>query len=294
VGAGLPGPDGGAAGLIATPVFQLDSVNGVVYFEDSGGLQIEVYKYVRHRRGPHPSNPAVTATTDVDASLVALAPSTPLDITWTVENQDDDGLITVPSTTFTLTGTGDHQIDGTVVWGGVDPTGTRDIDIIHNGSSVYNVSVAGSGATAQLQAFSFNLVGAGPGDTIQIRVTHTGAGPLNVSTTGVNTIVRTVTPGVTYPDRLGKRFRPLYQLPNGATSWAIPDRWYLVNGVGLPIGRARKRTHFRFGYRDVTTGARGPLTPDLVSTSVRFEMLGTAGGGPRKALLNTKGLHKIP
>ena len=40
-------------GLVPPKVSSIDAVKGIVYFENESGLQIEVYKYTRHRKGGH-------------------------------------------------------------------------------------------------------------------------------------------------------------------------------------------------------------------------------------------------
>lgn len=73
----------------------------------------------------------------------------------------------------------------------------------------------------------------------------------------------------TYPNRQGKRFRPYRQLPNGATSYTVQNRW--INPISKVGPKANRRNYFKLAARDPITGDRGPLTAVTISTAVNFE-----------------------
>jgi hypothetical protein len=257
--------------VLAVPTILLDSELGIVHFEDTQGLQVEVYKMTRHKRGSHVANPVATAITQAAASAAVIAPSTPTNLTFDSESVDDDGLIATPSTTFIATVGANLDVTGQVSFGIGTGGGVRTLDVLHNGGSVHNQSNFVAAFTATIFPFSFTIPGAVPTDTIEVRASHADAGGAISIASSFTRITRIITPGTVYPDRRGKRFIPIEQVANGATSWAIPDRYMNVLGGGVPAVRTRKRNYFRFGLRDVATGARGPMTADLVVTGVRHE-----------------------
>jgi len=65
----------------------------------------------------------------------------------------------------------------------------------------------------------------------------------------------------TWPDRQGKRYKVLYQLPYGATSWTMPSQW---------IRSKNKRSHFKFGVRALD-GTRSGLSVQTVITAIPAE-----------------------
>lgn len=70
-----------------------------------------------------------------------------------------------------------------------------------------------------------------------------------------------------YPPHLGKRYKVLYQLKKGATSWTVPDDWiWPIAHTGNP----NNRSHFKFGVRK-TNGTRSTLSADTIITAVDAE-----------------------
>ena len=135
--------------------------------------------------------PGGTFTTDVSTDLVLPItdpPSTPFNLLWTIENQDDDGLIVVPLTTFTVTVDGDLQIDGTATWS-EDATGQRFVNILKNGAPVFSTNTVAALFGVTNLPYSYLMAGTLIGDTIAIEVIHTAVG--NLGTGGVVTLVRT-------------------------------------------------------------------------------------------------------
>lgn len=87
-----------------------------------------------------------------------------------------------------------------------------------------------------------------------------------------------------YSDRLGKRYKPIRQLPNGATSYTVQTRW--INGGAMFANRWNKRNYFKLGARNPTTGERSELSSLTIMTAVKREFdlggkiyLENAGGG---------------
>ena len=62
----------------------------------------------------------------------------------------------------------------------------------------------------------------------------------------------------TYTDHIGKRYKVLYQLARGAVSWTMPAKWVLNS----------RKNYFKFGFFNIATKARSPLSPLTISTSV--------------------------
>jgi hypothetical protein len=73
---------------------------------------------------------------------------------------------------------------------------------------------------------------------------------------------------VVYTDHVGKRYKVLYQLARSSLSWTMPVRWI----------RNERKNYFKFGFFDIATKARSPLSPLTVSTAVN-------GQGGTKILL---------
>jgi hypothetical protein len=72
-----------------------------------------------------------------------------------------------------------------------------------------------------------------------------------------------------YTARIGKRYLPYRQLPNGATSFTVQARW--IKG-GLPNLRAsNRRNYFKLGSRNPSTGDRGDLSIMTITSAVKNE-----------------------
>jgi hypothetical protein len=87
--------------------------------------------------------------------------------------------------------------------------------------------------------------------------------------------------GYEYSPRLGKRYKVLYQLSRGATSWTVPTKWI------WPVGHRKTtfRSYFKFGVRD-SDGVRSDLSVLTVITANIYEyadgikiLLENSGGG---------------
>jgi len=63
---------------------------------------------------------------------------------------------------------------------------------------------------------------------------------------------------VIYTDHIGKRYKVLYQIARAATSWTMPAK-YVRNKV---------KNYFKFGFFNIATKERSPLSPLTISTSV--------------------------
>ena len=70
--------------------------------------------------------------------------------------------------------------------------------------------------------------------------------------------------GHQYSDRLGKRFRVLYQLPLGATEWTIDREWI------KKTKKSSNRNFFKFGTVD-KDNSRSGLTSETIATAVGKE-----------------------
>jgi len=77
-----------------------------------------------------------------------------------------------------------------------------------------------------------------------------------------------------YPPHRGKRFIPKWQLPSGATEWAIPTGYFKFQPDQVQGSSYHRRFHFMFGVRDVATGIRGPMSQTVISTATRNERYG--------------------
>lgn len=70
-----------------------------------------------------------------------------------------------------------------------------------------------------------------------------------------------------YSPHLGKRYKVLYQLKKGATSWKVPDRWIYPT---KEKGRTNYRNYFKFGVRK-SDGTRSDLSILTVLTANSYE-----------------------
>lgn len=88
-----------------------------------------------------------------------------------------------------------------------------------------------------------------------------------------------------YSPRLGKRYKVLYQLKNGAEKWEVPERWiYPANKKG----QGNLRNYFKLGVRS-PDGKRSDLSVLTVATAVQDEyskgtriILENSGGNGKK------------
>jgi hypothetical protein len=69
--------------------------------------------------------------------------------------------------------------------------------------------------------------------------------------------------GHVYTDHIGKRYKVLYQLAHGVVSWTMPAKYIL----------SERSNHFKFGFFNISTKERSPLSPLTISTAVN----GTGG-----------------
>ena len=70
-----------------------------------------------------------------------------------------------------------------------------------------------------------------------------------------------------YSDRIGKRYKVLYQVARGATSWTMPAK-YVLN---------HKKNYFKFGLFNIATKVRSALSSLTIQT--------VNGGGSSKILI---------
>lgn len=63
---------------------------------------------------------------------------------------------------------------------------------------------------------------------------------------------------VIYTDHIGKRYKVLYQIARAATSWTMPSQYVL----------STRKNYFKFGFFNISTKARSPLSPLTISTTV--------------------------
>lgn len=64
--------------------------------------------------------------------------------------------------------------------------------------------------------------------------------------------------GHVYTDHIGKRYKVLYQLAYSAVSWTMPAKYVLKE----------RSNHFKFGFFNISTKERSPLSPLTISTAV--------------------------
>ena len=69
--------------------------------------------------------------------------------------------------------------------------------------------------------------------------------------------------GHVYTDHIGKRYKVLYQLARSAVFWTMPAKYVLKE----------RSNHFKFGFFNIATKERSPLSPLTISTAVN----GTGG-----------------
>lgn len=63
---------------------------------------------------------------------------------------------------------------------------------------------------------------------------------------------------VIYSDHIGKRYKVLYQLARGSVSWTMPAKYVLHE----------RKNYFKFGFFNIATKERSPLSSLTISTSV--------------------------
>ena len=64
-----------------------------------------------------------------------------------------------------------------------------------------------------------------------------------------------------YANRIGKRYKPIRQLPNGATNYTVQARW-----INAPFN-TRRRNYFKLGVRNPSTGERSDLSIFTILTA---------------------------
>jgi len=73
--------------------------------------------------------------------------------------------------------------------------------------------------------------------------------------------------GTIYTNRIGKRYKVLYQIARGASSWTMPVKYVLHE----------KKNYFKFGFFNIATKVRSPLSSLTIQT--------VNGGGNSKILI---------
>ena len=73
--------------------------------------------------------------------------------------------------------------------------------------------------------------------------------------------------GKIYTNRIGKRYKVLYQVARGATSWTMPAKYVLHH----------KKNYLKFGLFNIATKARSSLSAETIAT--------VNGGGNAKILI---------